>query len=427
MRIAVLTNYHLDQLGGAEEALDRLSSAWHLAGHDLTLLASRRRRQGPIRPWRPAYPVVEIPNPWSARFGLGRYTRPLADLHRRQPLDVILASDAYWPGHVAYLFGQQTGVPYCLYSHGSDVMHGGRFLRRATCRRRLERAIAGAAGIACISNYMQQRVEEIARPTGLIRVVPNGWPDEWSRPAGEEPDHREPPPLAGRYVFAIGRVVTGKGFPILVKALAQVRSRLSWGDELGLVIAGDGPDRGALIEQAAAWGLPALTEAPPGQTLPAGSVLFPGAVQGEQKRRLMDGAEIGVCPSIRQEPQGMVVLEMLCRGLPVIASRAGGLPDHIVPGKNGALFETGNAEDLARSLESLLGWPGGREEWARRARESVDALRWSQVAAAHLELMQEAVAGRGRRPGVSRPYLLRWWWPKSWRPTSRAAVASKTT
>lgn len=407
MRIAVLTNYHLDQLGGAEEALDRLATAWQAAGHDVTLLASPRRRPGASRDWRPVYPVVPLVNPWSTRFGLGRYVRPLLVLHRQRPLDVVLASDAYWPGHVAHRFGRQSGVPFCLYSHGSDVMHGSRFLRRAACRRRLERTIAAAAGVACISNYMRQRILEIAAPTGVVQVIPNGWPDEWREPRAPKAKVSDSGQPIGRYVFALGRMVELKGFQTLVEAFALMRRRRADWNEVGLMIAGDGPYREHLVSKAEALGLRPKAALNLMDRRP-GDVVFPGTVHGEHKRGLIDGAWVGVCPSIRQEPQGMVVLEMLCRGVPVIASRAGGLPDHIEPGQNGMLFEPGNAAGLAECLESIFASPDSQDAWQRRARQSVAELSWSQVAAAHLELMAQAIALRPDRVGPTR-FFDRWW------------------
>lgn len=411
MRLAVLTNYHLDQVGGAEEALDRLATAWHTGGQDVTVLAAPGRRPGPSRRWRPAYPVVELPSPWSTRFGLGRYVGPLLKLHRQRPLDVVLASDAYWPGYVARLFRQQTGVPYCLYSHGSDVMHGSRFLRRATCRRRLEATIRDAGAIACISHYMQGRIEEIARPNGLVRVISNGWPDEWRDAlptSSAETGIESMAGPTGQYVFAMGRIVERKGFQVLVEAWAMLRRRRPDLSAMGLVIAGDGPYRQSLLTLADSLRLAPKT-AIPGSGDCSGEVVFPGVVHGNAKRQLVDGAAVGVCPSIRHEPQGMVVLEMLCRGVPVVASRIGGLPDHIQPGQNGRLFTADDAGELADCLESMLTWPGGRAAWAERARRSVADLSWRQVAKSHLQLLAEGAAlGRGTGPSAPPHFWQRW-------------------
>lgn len=424
MRIAVLTNYHLEQVGGAEEALDRLASAWHAAGHDVTLLASPARRSGARRSWSPAYPVVRIRAPWSTRFGLGHYARTLAALHRQCPLDVVLASDAYWPGHAARLFWRNSGVPYGIYSHGSDVMHGSRFLARPACRRRIEDIVREAASVACISQYMRGQIESLAPPRRLVRVIHNGWPDEWATDTnGGQPSR---PTAAWRYILALGRVIEGKGFQTLIDAAAKLRRERPDFAEVGLVIAGDGPYRQTLFERATALGLAPGAELPSAE-LPSApgqrpGVYLPGMVQGDAKRRLIDEAMLGACPSIRQEPQGMVVLEMLCRGVPVVASRTGGLPDLIQPGVNGLLFTSGDAADLAAALGRAWDAQGSLAAWSIAARKSVAHLRWSDVAARHLELLREAVAASACSlggQGAGRPHFL-----ARWRPTRGTGVAA---
>jgi glycosyltransferase involved in cell wall biosynthesis len=380
MHIGILTNYHLEQVGGAEEALDRLAGHWHDTGHRVTLIAPPASRPSALRVWQPQYQVVPVPVPWSSRFGLGRYVRWLQWVDRLAPLDLMVGSDAYWPGHVTHRFWQATGTPYVLYSHGSDCMHGSRFLRRPVCAARLKAAIRDAAGIACISRYMRARLEELASPTGIVRLIPNGWPDEWSQ--------RTPvaPVLSHPYVFAMGRVVALKGFQTLVQAFAQLDSLRS---QVSLVIAGDGPYLQELIQLAKHLGLQPQCSAPtPGS--PAG-VYFPGMVHGELKRALATHATVGVCPSIRQEPLGMVVLEMLTLGVPVLASRVGGLGDLIRDGENGELFSAEDVTDLAARLKRILGQPAGRDQLAGHAASSVAHLSWRQVADDYLQLFTEVL------------------------------------
>ncbi len=391
MRLAILTNYHLEQFGGAEEALDRLASYWHHAGHDVTLLSSPSRRTSSRRDWSPAYACQPIRRPLSTRFGLRWYVRPLRRLHRQRPIDLLVASDVYWPGYVARRFWQQFQVPYVLYSHGGDCMHGSRFLERAVCRERMEDAIRDAAGVACISQYVRQRLALLAQPQGLVRDLPNGWPDDWVGASNL------PAVAGGRYVFAMGRLVELKGFQTLVAAMAKLRTRFP---DVGLIVAGDGPYRAALLDQARRLGLDPLP-ALPAEGQPPGGVCFPGFVSGAVKRALIEHAAIGVCPSIREEPQGIVVLEMLCRGVPVLASHVGGLPDMIRPGVNGDLFRPADPDHLANKLAAALVQEDRLRAWARQAAPSVAHLRWSDVAERYLALFQEILAGR--RLGAGQP------------------------
>ncbi len=387
MRIGILTNFCFDQVGGAEEVLDRLAALWQSVGHEVVMLsapASKRRRN---RTWTPSYRWVPLARPFSTRWGLSRYVRVVRRLHAQSPLDVLLASDSYWPGHVARLFSQASGVPYVVLSHGGDVMHGSRFLTRPVVRQRMSLAIRDADALACISSYVRERLEALAQPRGLVRFLPNGWPDEWSQhPAGRRP-------VAGPYVFAMGRIVELKGFQTLVDAFAQVRAKHP---QVSLVIAGEGDYLPQLRRQAEQHGWQAASKLPaPGDPPP--TVCFPGFVHGDDKLSLLQHAAVAVSPSIRQEPMSLVLFEMLCCGAPVIGSRVGGTPDIVKPGINGELYSAGDAAELAGILGGLLEDPAARDRLAQQARPSVEPYRWSHIAQGYLALFREVVEARRLR------------------------------
>jgi glycosyltransferase involved in cell wall biosynthesis len=386
MRIGIFTNYHLEQFGGAEEALDRLATLWTKAGNDVVLFSSPADARCKVRPWNPTYKHVRIPAPFSTRFGLSRYVRFLAREHAVRPFDVVMASDAYWAGHVVREFSLRENTPYVVYSHGSDCMEGSRFLRKPVCLKRMRAVVRDADGIACISSYMQQRLCSISEPAGIVRRIVNGWPDAW---ADEEVSGRV---VTGSYLFAIGRVDRRKGFQVLVDSFSQLRPRHPY---LGLIIAGDGPYFGELFAQAERLGLSPGRELPR-QREPIG-VCFPGFVQGETKRSLVRHASVGVCPSVWQEPQGIVLLEMLSQGVPVVASNVGGIPDVVEPDVNGQLFAMGDSSDLTAKLDKLLSFPDQRSKLASQAAASVAQYRWSEVARNHLQLLRDAVAARRTR------------------------------
>ena len=382
MKIGILTNYHLNHVGGAELVIDRLARHWHEAGHEVVLFSSRGRRRENYRFWQCACRHVEIPSPWSTRFFLSRYVRYLEREHQRGPLDLIFASDTYWPGHVARLLKAESGVPYVTCSHGSDCRPGSRFLLRPVCRRRLSLAISEADGMVCISSYMSRRLHELGTPRGLVRMIHNGWPDEWA-------DHPAPPlsVLSGPYLFSMGRIVELKGFHTLLDAFARLRGPHP---RLNLVIAGDGPYLGALVRQAGRLGLAPIERLPEADD-PPGSLYLPGFVHGDLKRALAHHATLGVLPSVREEPQSLVLLEMLCGGVPVVASDAGGNPDIVRPGLNGDLFSAGDSGQLTACLDRLLSDPQQLTRLSHQATVSVEPLRWSHVAQRYLELFREVV------------------------------------
>jgi glycosyltransferase involved in cell wall biosynthesis len=81
--------------------------------------------------------------------------------------------------------------------------------------------------------------------------------------------------------------------------------------------------------------------------------------------------DILVLPS-RQEPFGRSIIEAMALGVPVVASRVGGVPEIIVDGRDGLLVAQGSGEELAAAIGRLLDEPGLRAELARRGRERVE-------------------------------------------------------
>ena len=153
----------------------------------------------------------------------------------------------------------------------------------------------------------------------------------------------EPPPLPGAPLLAIvGRLIPIKGHDVLFRALAAVRDEIPG---LRLRVVGDGPlDAAAPRRRSRSSGSPTLVEF-------AGRVA-PAAPAFEE-------AELVVVPSFG-EGFGMVALEAMERGRPVIASAVGGLPEIVDDGRTGLLVPSGDVDALAAAIRTLAGDPDRR-------------------------------------------------------------------
>ena len=134
----------------------------------------------------------------------------------------------------------------------------------------------------------------------------------------------------------VGRLAEVKGVTYLIEAMKQVDAML--------VIVGDGPLREQLEEQAKLLG---------------DKVQFLGAKTHDQLAEIYASADVFAAPSVRAkdggvEGFGLVFLEAMASGLPIVASRSGGIPDLIHNGENGLLVEPGNVEELAGAIERVL-------------------------------------------------------------------------
>ena len=148
---------------------------------------------------------------------------------------------------------------------------------------------------------------------------------------------------------------------------------------MAYVVAGEGPDRERLEALALRLGV-------------ADAVRFVGAIPNEELALWYSLGEVFVMPSRSEPPDvegfGIVFLEAAACERPVVAARAGGVPDAVADGISGLLVEPNDEEGLARALIELLSDPARRADLGRRARERVLAeFTWDRVAERTLEAL----------------------------------------
>jgi len=134
----------------------------------------------------------------------------------------------------------------------------------------------------------------------------------------------------GRTILFIGRLTTAKGVNFLIDAMRACPSE-------SLTVVGDGPERQRL--EALAKDLP--------------NVRFAGAVTRAEVDRLLSSARLLVQPSL-QEGQPNTVMEAMAKGIPVVATRVGGVPDLVRDGVTGFLVEPGDVAALAARIREVM-------------------------------------------------------------------------
>ncbi len=137
------------------------------------------------------------------------------------------------------------------------------------------------------------------------------------------------------YYLYFGRLSPEKGVEVALAAFAKLPNQK-------LLIVGYGPAETELRAQADKLGL-----------IASGRVKFLGALYGPDLTTLIKEARAVVFAPLWYENQPFALMDALALGTPVIASRIGGIPDVISHGKNGFLFESGNAEDLAKTVKEF--------------------------------------------------------------------------
>jgi glycosyltransferase involved in cell wall biosynthesis len=171
-------------------------------------------------------------------------------------------------------------------------------------------------------------------------------------------------------LVAVGRLVSDKGFDILVEAMARLAGE---GLRPKLSIIGDGPEREALRRLVKELGL-------------AAQVAFLGAMNGPALAEALNRHRLAVVPSRWKEPFGIVALEAIACGCAVVGSRDGGLSDAIGP--CGITFPNGDVPALAEALSGLLKKPGLLLKYREHAPEHLRQHQPAAVAGLYLKIFE---------------------------------------
>jgi glycosyltransferase involved in cell wall biosynthesis len=263
-------------------------------------------------------------------------------------LHVHIASDAsFWRKSFFVLPAHALGVPYLLHHHGGDFPRFYSERCGPTAQRFLRFLYRDAQAVIALSEEWRAAIAAVI-PEARTVVVPN--PVEIPPQAA---------PLDGERVLYLGVLKEAKGVYELIEAWSDVLARHPTAQ---LTLAGSGE-----IER--------VRRAADDHGV-ARSVATPGWTSGEGKAALLGSASVFVLPS-HFEALPMAVLEAMAAGLPVVATRVGGIPDVIVDGCEGLLVEPRDPAALTRALDGLLADPARRAAMGaaarRRAQETFSA------------------------------------------------------
>lgn len=322
LRVLVITNMYPNReepsfglfVQGQVEAL-------RAAGVQVDVLAMPRRGRG----WRGRLAYAG----WALR-GLGRLLRRY---------DAVHAHYAVPSGVIGLWFRRLAGRPLVVTVHGSDVLVlPDRFPRLAPV---LRRVLHGADHVIAVSRFLRDRiVDRFGVPPERITVQSAGIDTRVFRPGAPGAEAvRERYGGQPLVVFA-GNLIRQKGVDILVRAFARVRERLGSGH---LVLVGPSVDEAyqdLLRARVASLGLD-------------GHVTFAGPRPPAEVAAFMAAADVFVLPSL-EEGLGLVVLEALACGVPVVGSRVGGIPEIVQDGDYGLLVPPGDVNALAGAIRRVL-------------------------------------------------------------------------
>ena len=373
MKIGLVSPYDFMHPGGVTEHVRHLSAKLRARGHDVTVLAPSSRvgddhgipgyvRIGRSVPVRSNGSVARI----ALSFHLVRRVRALLDeaafdvVHYHEPLVPSLPITV-----LRFHSGANVGTFHAMARRNLGYYYGRPFLKRYFNRLHARIAVSVAAR-DFIARYFD----------GEYRIVPNGIDCSRFHPGHAPLEELRTPDKAT--ILFVGRLESRKGLPTLVEAYGRLRRTRA---DARLVIVGDGPMRWGYESQVEAMGVP--------------DVLFAGRVSDELLPRYYASADLFCAPANGGESFGIVLLEAMASGVPVIASSIPGFSSVVAHDVDGVLVAPRHPKEWAAALAGLLDDVPRRESMRARGLDKAQLYDWERVVDEVLDVYRVARARAG--------------------------------
>jgi len=297
-------------------------------------------------------------------------------LVRQNHVDVIHSHWIIPQGIAGYVCTKIRHIPHVVSSHVVDAQVFSRGILPPTLLRLL---LSGADFLTTNSNYTKKVIAHISPIPCPSKVIPMGVSLPVTITNSTIPSEKP------RILF-IGRLIEWKGVEILIRAMAVVIRKKP---QAILSIVGDGPERYKLEYLAKDLGI-------------SQNVQFLGRVSDSALEELYSEASVFVLPSrehmgMVMEGLGMVLLEAMARGVPVIGSATGGITDIIKDGENGFLVPPENTEILAEKILLLTSDEALIRHFRERGRKSVETgFSWDEVSKQFSEVYTKVLESGGK-------------------------------
>jgi glycosyltransferase involved in cell wall biosynthesis len=287
-----------------------------------------------------------------------RYASAAAQIAREETFDIIHAHD--WTSYLAGLAAHEvSGKPLILHVHATSYDQAGGENVDPDIFKIEQEAFAVADTVVAVSGYTRTLlIERYGVAPEKIEVVHNGIFPDAGRPLSPVLEaHKK----AGKKIVAyLGRITIQKGIVQLVRSARLVVDHYP---NVVFVIAGEGDMLQEIIRTVGAHGL-------------SKNFIFAYALWDEERDRLFQSADLIVMPSV-SEPFGIVPLEAMQQGTPVLVSKQSGASEVLAHALKVDFWDT---EEMANKIVAVLKHPALYEQLVREGREEVKHITWNRAA-----------------------------------------------
>lgn len=378
MKIAMCSDWYYPRVGGIATHIRELAKYLSRLGHEIQIITVKTFEEN-------------IDNPVTNVIRLEGSTIP--GIQVLSPLDLKHVKHVILKGKFDIIHGHHAFTPVSLYSISLASKHGfptvltahslGIGYRHSVIWKTLKpvlypvkRAFDKADKIIAVSKAVKQFMSHIVSCPEKIEIIPNGVDLERFIYPPNTGKLRETLnlPLDVPIIFFVGRLSIRKGVHILVDAFKHVIKEFP---EAKLLIAGKG-----FLKEYLRYKIKASNV--------ANNVEFLGYISDDKLIKLYAASNIFVCPSIFAEAFGIVILEAMASGKPVIATKVGGIPEIIDHEINGFLVEPNDTGELSSAIIRLLSDKKEMNRMGKNARKKVEEVYdWNKLVFRILEVYEE--------------------------------------
>ncbi|MBN1139539.1 MAG: glycosyltransferase [Anaerolineae bacterium] len=388
MHIAYFTNTYLPMINGVTHSVNLFRQALTGLGHNVFIFCPEAGHYQDTEPFVFRYPAIKVSPDidFAAAIPVSPFVGQLLPMLK---LDVIHAHHPFLLGQTAAHRARELNVPlvftfhtqYQEYSHyvplPQDSLQA--FIKRAI-EARLGTYMQHCQHVVVPSQSMREALVEAYGLTGGITVIPTGIDLKPYRRADGRPIRQRRGWGSDPVVISTGRLAPEKNWRTLLDAMALVMPACP---ELRFALIGDGPEREALKAYARRLGMADRTE-------------FVGAVPFAEVPGYLRAATLFAFASTT-ETQGLVTIEALAAGLPVVAVDATGTRDVIRHDQEGLLTRNDSA-DLAAAIQQVLDDPALAQRYraaaVSRAQDFDIAYQTQRLLAVYRQAIEDKRANR---------------------------------
>ena len=372
----------LEQMGVSITVLANFTGNCEITDSDVIDIGLRKVEKSLIKKLqRILSPRQQLDRKLTKRF------QQLANISSFNDLDLVEMSDTF--GHSSYL-KKVSDVPIIVRLHGPWFLNG-EALGVEKDNEYFDRIKREGEGIVCADGITAPSLDVLQKtrtyyqiPLSNAEVIPNPIPnvqasDIWNIESCEM-----------NTILFVGRFDRHKGGDLIVEAFIQLKNQLQ---DAQLVFVG--PDPGILDSSGQLVSIQKFISDKEISSDIKNSIKWVGQLSHNEIVNFRKKAMVTVVSS-RYENFGTVILEALSHGCPLVVSDSGGSPEIVEHGKSGLLFQSGNFEDLAHKLYTLLTRPGYAAELGRNGLDRAINEYGTEVIASRQIAYYKQILGRAR-------------------------------